>query len=257
MHVTSNGAFHPGIGRRELSEGSLGPWGALFPFELSKFSVPVRDDGAASCLRNKSDRIPCRKSAGSLSRPIQEMRPFWLNPPDLPLDMLPPLVARRISGREPSILISFMAPGCFGASSIKTPRYRRSACHWSIAHLLSAGNGGRSFERSSKIFRKWLIPWLAVARLQLGSVRALACRRWRLPIAKFWRKVSCGGVFWFWCLSLWEFLCWIIGLRVERMRSRQKWRQKECGRAPVCEGKLMRRPPWRARARPANHARWQ
>ena len=44
-------------------------------------------------------------------------------------------------------------------------------------------------------------------------------------------------------------------LLVERTRSRRKWRQEECGRALVCEGKLMRRPAWRARGPSANRGR--
>ena len=42
-----------------------------------------------------------------------------------------------------------------------------------------------------------------------------------------------------------KFICRWDFLLVERTRSRQKWRQEECGRAPVCEGKLMRRLAWR------------
>src|SRR4029453_2633751 len=52
-----------------------------------------------------------------------------------------------------------------------------------------------------------------------------------------------------------EFICRWDFLLVERMRSRQKWRQEECGRAPVCEGKLMRRPQRHAGERSANRGR--
>ncbi len=52
-----------------------------------------------------------------------------------------------------------------------------------------------------------------------------------------------------------KFICRWDFLLVERTRSRQKWRQEECGRAPVCEGKLMRRLAWRARGPAANRGR--
>src|SRR6266496_4223909 len=54
-----------------------------------------------------------------------------------------------------------------------------------------------------------------------------------------------------------EFICRWDFLLVERTRSRQKWRQEECGRALVCEEKLRRRPPWRGRERSANRDRSQ
>ena len=94
-------AFPRQRGRREVARSVMGHSSRLSQANSLSWQSTMRSRVALKQVKHD----PAGRGDGLLSRMLQGVLRLSLNPCNLPLDMLPPLVSRRVFGEEPSRLI--------------------------------------------------------------------------------------------------------------------------------------------------------